>query len=976
MKQNSRLRAVMKKLVIAALAASITACGFSMSTAALTADAAAAAASQEATADDYSYISNDDGTVKITGLSGSFGTVAVPSELDGQKVTAIGRRAFEDCTGLSEITLPATVTTIDNYAFFGCDSLKTIKVKTANTVFASYSGVLLNKDKTELICCPKGKTGSYTVPGTVKKILPEAFSSCTKLTGITLSSATESIGSEAFNGCSSLKTITLPDGLKIIDNEVFRDCASLESVNIPSTVTKLGSSAFYCCKKLTSVSIPSSVTELGESAFDGCIGLETVTLSNGLKKIGDCAFSGCRSLLKITLPASLTSLGSDAFFDCRSLESIYVNSSNSTYRSDGGVLYNKSKTKLLTCPEGRTQPCDIPSGVTSIDDYAFRSCRSVKAVFIPDSVTEIADNAFDGSTDVIIYGNIGSTAQSYASQKGMRFVEGDISLTNTSTVSSSAINLGSSVTVNCSCEFSTGTCRYAVYIRPAASSTWKRVQALSTNSKVTIKPESSGKYVIQVQAYDSSDKVSNKDFTISVSQKLTNTSTAPSVINYGRSLTVNCSGSGGIGKYQYEVYYRQKAQTSWTCVQKYNENSTVVIQPKEAVDYVISVKLKDGTGQVVKKMINFTVKPVLGNVSKISSATIAHGSRVKVVCCGKYGSGGYTYAVFYKQALKDSWTCAQNYSTNDVVYITPMDAVRYDVRVKVKDSDGKIANKDFSLNVTPVLTNTSRISAAEIDRGNSVKVFCSGKEGSGELTYAVFYKRGSGSSWTRAQDYSTNSTVTITPKTATNYNIRVRVKDSSGKTAKKDFSLVVKPVLTNTSKISAAKIDHGKAVRVTCSAKEGSGQLSYAVFYKQKTQTSWTCAQNYSTNTTVSIKPMDAVSYDIRVKVKDSSGKIANKDFDLTVVPVLTNTSRISASSIKLGSTVRVICSGKNGTGSLSYAVYYKNSSQSSWTCAQSYGSTTSVTIKPKHTGTYTVRVKIKDENGKIANKDFTLTVK
>lgn len=976
MKEYSRLRAVMRKLMIAALAAALTASGITAGAPVLSADAAAVTLTEGAAADEFTYISNDDGTLTVTGLASVAEKLTLPSKIDGQKVAAIGRRAFEGCTALKELTIPASVVRIDTYAFFGCDTLAAIKVKSANTVYASGGGILFSKDKAELICCPKGKSGAYTVPDTVSSILPEAFSACTKLTSAVIPESVKSIGKEAFNGCTRLKSVSLPEGLSLIEDEVFRECTSLVTVNIPSTVTRLGSSSFYYCKKLPSVSIPASVKEIGDSAFDGCIALAEATLSSGVRTIGDSAFSGCCSLGTMLLPASLTSLGDDVFFDCQSLESVYVNGSNTVYSANDGILYNKSGSVLLFCPEGRTKPYRIKNGTTAIQSLAFNRCRKLKAVYVPDSVTNIAGDAFSCCDDLTLYGSSGSRAESYAAENNIRFTAGEITLMNTSEISAASIALGDSVTVSCSGEFYTGTCKYAVYYGLTGSTTMKHAQLPSTNTTVIIKPDKPGVYTVQVQLLDGSGKTVSKNFTLTVSQKLTNTSTvSAAAVNYGKTVTVNCSATGGTGAHLYAVYYRQASKTTWTCAQKYVANSTVVIQPKEAVDYVISVKVMDDAGKISKKTFGLTVRPVLGNVSRISSAAIPHGKRVKVVCVGKYGTGSYTYAVYYKQSTQTAWTCAQDYSTNDTVYITPKDAVRYDIRVKVRDSSEKVCNKDFSLNVTPVLTNTSRLSVYETDRGKSVKVLCSGREGTGELTYAVYYRQASKTLWHCAQEFSNNSSVTITPKYAASYIIRVKVRDTIGKTALRDLYLNVKPVLTNTSRLSASSISFGKSVTVSCSSKEGSGTPEYAVYYKQASQTTWTCAQDYSSNTSVTVTPKAAADYNIRVKVRDSRGKIANKDLSLTVKPVLTNTSRISASSITLGRTVRVVCSGKNGTGELSYAVYYKLTSRKAWTCAQEYGSGTSVTIEPKHIGEYTVRVKVRDEKGKVVNKDFTVTV-
>ena len=101
----------------------------------------------------------------------------------------------------------------------------------------------------------------------------------------------------------------------------------------------------------------------------------------------------------------------------------------------------------------------------------------------------------------------------------------------------------------------------------------------------------------------------------------------------------------------------------------------------------------------------------------------------------------------------------------------------------------------------------------------------------------------------------------------------------------KDLSLkVTKPVeLTNTSKLLASKITLGNTVTVTCSSTGGTGTKQYAVFYKQKSQSSWTKVKGYSTATTAKVTPKAATAYTVRVKVKDGAGTVVNKDLALSV---------------------------------------------------------------------------------------------
>ena len=258
----------------------------------------------------------------------------------GNGVTRIGKGAFGNCISLTSVTIPDSVTTIGDYAFFYCISLTEFNGK-----YASEDGRCLIIDGTINSFAPAGLT-EYTIPDSVTSIGERAFASCASLTSITIPDSVTTIEANAFAWCPSLTSVTIPDSVTTIGEMAFYDCSSLTSVTIPDGVTSIGSSAFAYCSSLTSVTIPDSVTTIGEqafclcssltsvtipdsvtliefSAFLGCSSLTSVTIGDSVTTIGDCAFYGCSSLTSITIPGGVITIRSWAFGDCSSLTSVY-----------------------------------------------------------------------------------------------------------------------------------------------------------------------------------------------------------------------------------------------------------------------------------------------------------------------------------------------------------------------------------------------------------------------------------------------------------------------------------------------------------------------------------------------------------------------------------------------------------------------------------------------------------------------------
>ena len=333
---------------------------------------------------------------------------------EGSVCESIGSSVFRDCTGLTSITIPDSVTSIGSSAFENCYSFTSITIPDSVTSIGNYAFY--------------GCTGltSIIIPDSVTSIGDAAFRNCTSLTSVNITDLTAWCNIDFYSYDSNplyyagnlylngelVTELVIPDGVNEIKKHAFRDFDSLTSVVIPDSVTSIGNYAFYNCTSLTSVTIPDSVTSIGTSAFYNCTSLTSVTIPDSVTSIGSSAFYGCSTLESIKIPfvgASSTATGYMSHFGY-----IFGYSRSSSYSSrdhyvDGGYYYTyhiPSRLKTVI----------IGDNVTTIRYSTFYNCKSLTSVTIGNSVTSIGSSAFSGCTSLtsVTIGNSVTSIGDYA----------------------------------------------------------------------------------------------------------------------------------------------------------------------------------------------------------------------------------------------------------------------------------------------------------------------------------------------------------------------------------------------------------------------------------------------------------------------------------------------------------------------------------------------------------------------------------
>lgn len=365
---------------------------------------------------------------------------------ENSQLDTIGEWAFEYCESINSIEIPNSVVCIKKGAFNRCQGITSLIVQDGNTVYDSrnYCNAIIETATNKLVVGCQ----NTIIPNTITSIEEYAFGGCDNLIYVDIPSSVNRIGMYAFAACNNLLSIrfyatSVPDflgqpfdpyfstddlqiqvpeeSIELYKGDFYlRDCVitkihpyhygeyltvnEYEGYSLKFILNPMSDACDVECEteptEPTSITIPSSVsingnvydvTTIKRSAFSGCMNLTNIEIPNSVTSIGSYAFSSCRGLVEFNLPSSVVSIGADAFNDCSNLTNFII----------------AENSQLESIPYGAFSDCtsltniDLPNSLTSIGKFAFSDCTNLADIDLPNSLTYIGLGAFDNCDNLV-----------------------------------------------------------------------------------------------------------------------------------------------------------------------------------------------------------------------------------------------------------------------------------------------------------------------------------------------------------------------------------------------------------------------------------------------------------------------------------------------------------------------------------------------------------------------------------------------
>ena len=361
------------------------------------------------------------------------------------EVISIGSQAFYNNKTIETISIPKTIKSINDKAFYGCSNVNLINYDAPNITNSSTTTYISNNIGSKVY----DTKGLKLIIGENVESIPSYFMDSSYITEIFAFDAVslKNIGNYAFSGLTYLTNITLPNSIESIGDYAFSNCKSMElDMSVLTNLKTIGTYAFNQCKALESILIGENVTSIGKSAFNGCTNVKTINylainlVNSSTMEVGDSSLG-----LKLIIGEKVENIPSYMFSESNIYYSVIseIDASNAKNLKTIGekAFYSITTLKSVSLSESLEEIGDYAFGncksmeldmsvlanLKTIGTYAFSQCKALESIVIEENVTSIGKNAFNSCTNV-------NSIYYYAKK-----------ISNTTTTSVIANNLGENV---------------------------------------------------------------------------------------------------------------------------------------------------------------------------------------------------------------------------------------------------------------------------------------------------------------------------------------------------------------------------------------------------------------------------------------------------------------------------------------------------------------------------------------------------
>lgn len=329
-------------------------------------------------------------------------TVSIPNS-----VTFIDDWAFVGCSNLRIVNIGSNVFDISDYNFFECPNLQKIEVAANNDYFCSVDGVLYDKEKSILLAVPATKSGELIVESNVVAIKDFAAKSCSNLTKVVFPGNLEIVGNSAFESCTSLQSINFPNTLTQIGKKAFYNAPLVGVAVIPDGVNVVEESAFENAK-FTAISIGVNVDTIKRNAFANCVDLTTLIMK-GNPRVRPNNFSNCEKLSTIVCFTDKPAKVDSAFFTKAMWYNVtmYVPCGKEyDYHTDAKWRYFRNTISFSICDELFTKAATkTQENILVSKDENSGECGNLNIEYVLETLDVSLENVRNSLEEIKLYPN-------------------------------------------------------------------------------------------------------------------------------------------------------------------------------------------------------------------------------------------------------------------------------------------------------------------------------------------------------------------------------------------------------------------------------------------------------------------------------------------------------------------------------------------------------------------------------------------